>query len=494
METSVLFLMFFTVSAVAAVAEEEVFVGVNIGTNVSAMPQPSEVAALLKAQQIGHVRLYNADGKMLSALANTSITVAISVPNDQIQVIAHSNSTAAKWISQNVVAHYPSTKITTICVGSDVVPTPLLINALKNIHLALVASNLDKQIKVSSPVASTIILNSFPPSQAFFNRSLSPVLLPMLKFLQSTNSHLMISIFPYLNYMQSESVVPLPLDYALFKPLPTNKQAMDVNTSLHYANAFDAMVDAAYFAMANLNITNVPVVVSETGWPSRGDTDATPDNARTYNTNLVKHVLNKTGTPGHPGIAVSTYIYELYNEDMKPGQLNDKDWGLFKPNGASVYTIQFSSSESESTNQTYCIAKAGADEKMVQAALDWACGEGKVDCSALMPGQPCFEPDTLSAHATYAFDSYYQQMGKAAGSCDFNGVATITSTTPSHGSCTFSGTGSDKNGSMINSTTVPAMDSESSYSSASFAYGYGDAFSATKIIVIGLIGCVALLF
>lgn len=495
-------LLFLLVLTASAVAEEDAFVGVNIGTNASEMPRPSEVAALLKSQQIRQVRLYNADANMLLALANTSIRVAISVPNDQLLGIAHSNSTAAKWIFQNVLPHYPSTNITTICVGSDVLTSmpnaaPLLINALTNLHLALVASNLHNKIKVSTPLSSTIILNSFPPSQAFFNRSFNPVLVPVLNFLQSTGSHFMITLYPYLDFVQSKGVVSF--DYALFKPLPTNKQATDVNTSLHYSNAFDAMVDAAYSAMANLNITNVPVVVSETGWPSKGDADepyATSDNARTYNTNLVKHVLNKTGTPRHPGIAVSTYIYELYNEDTKQGPLSEKNWGLFEPNGASIYTIQFSGSESaaanDSTNQTYCTAKPGADAKMLQAALDWACGAGKVDCSPLMQGQPCYDPDTVAAHATYAFDSYYQQMGKAAGSCDFNGVATVTSTSPSHGSCTFSGTETDKNGSRLNST-APEMDSDSSYSSASFNYGYGDAFSAAKV-VIGLIGCVALLF
>ncbi|XP_057784051.1 glucan endo-1,3-beta-glucosidase 3-like [Salvia miltiorrhiza] len=477
MEILVLFLL---VSTLTASAAQEAFVGVNIGTKVSS----SEAAALLKSHEIKHVRLYDADADMLLALANTSITVAVSVPNDQILGISLSNSTAAKWVSQNVVTHYPHTNITTICIGVDA--PALLPNALKHMYTALSAANLEKQIKISAPLPYTIIQNSVPPSQAYFNKSLDPMLVPLLKFLQSTNSHFMITIYPYLEHVRSSDL--FPLDYALFEP---SKQTVDANTSLRYSNAFDAMVDAAYSAMAKLNITNVPIVVAETGWPSQGGTDATSDNARTYNTNLVKHVMNKSGTPRHPGIAVSAYIYELYNEDSKTDPISEKNWGLFEANGTSVYTIQFGAAN-ESTNQTYCAAKAGADPKMVQAALDWACGAGKVDCSALMAGQPCFEPDTLSAHATYAFDSYYQQMGRVAGSCDFNGVATVTSTTPSHGSCIISQAESDKNGSRLNST-VPAMDSESSYTSSSLAYGYGygDAFSATRFMI-GLIGCVVL--
>ena len=85
----------------------------------------------------------------------------------------------------------------------------------------------------------------------------------------------------------------------------------------------------------------------------------------------------------------------------------------------------------DTMNQTYCTAKNGADPKMLQAALDWACGPGKVDCAALLQGQACYEPDNVFSHATYAFDTYYLQMGKAPGSCDFNGVAAISTTDPS---------------------------------------------------------------
>ncbi|XP_059642096.1 glucan endo-1,3-beta-glucosidase 2 [Cornus florida] len=484
---ALLILLLLAVSIVSA--DEDAFVGVNIGTDLSDMPHPTQVVALLKAQQIRHVRLYNADRGMLLALANTGIKVAVSVPNEQLLGIGQSNSTAANWVSQNIVAHYPATNITTICVGSEVLTTlpnaaSILVNALKFIHSALVASNLDRQVKVSTPISSSIILDSFPPSQAFFNHSWNPVLVPMLKFLQSTGSYFMLNIYPYYDYMQSNGVIPL--DYALFRPLPSNKEAVDANTLLHYSNVFDAMTDAAYFAMAYLNFTNIPVLVTESGWPSKGDAnepDATLDNANTYNSNLIKHVLNKTGTPKHPGITVSTYIYELYNEDLKPGPVSEKNWGLFDANGVPIYILHLTGSglmlANDTTNQTYCAAREGADQKMLQAALDWACGPGKVDCSPLLQGQPCYEPDSVAAHATYAFDSYYHKMGKASGTCDFNGVAAITTTDPSHGSCVFQGSGG-KNATFLNST-APALNSTASGSPAH--YLSGGAFTSAVIII-----------
>ncbi|XP_028105270.1 LOW QUALITY PROTEIN: glucan endo-1,3-beta-glucosidase 2-like [Camellia sinensis] len=487
---ALLLLLLIAVSTVFA--DDDAYIGVNIGTDLADMPHPTQVVALLKAQQIRHVRLYNADRGMLLALANTDIKVAISVPNEQLLGIGQSNSTAANWVSQNVVAHYPATNITTICVGSEVLTTlpnaaHVLVSALKYIQSALVASNLDRQIKVSTPLSSSIILDSFPPSQAFFNTSLNPVMVPLLSFLQSSGSSLMLNIYPYYDYMQSNGVIPL--DYALFRPLPSNKEAVDANTLLHYSNVFDAMVDAAYFAMAYLNFTNIPVMVTESGWPSKGDSsepDANLDNANTYNSNLIKHVLNKTGTPKHPGISVSTYIYELYNEDMKPGPLSEKNWGLFDANGVPIYILHLTGSGSvlanDTANQTYCTAKDGADAKMLQAALDWACGPGKVNCSALLQGQPCYEPDTVAAHATYAFDTYYQQMGKASGTCDFNGVATITTTNPTHGSCVFPGS-NGKNGTFLNST-APSLNSTSSGCPARYMHGSA---SASAIVAVGIL-------
>ncbi|KAJ0896345.1 putative glucan endo-1,3-beta-D-glucosidase [Helianthus annuus] len=339
-------------------ADQDAFVGVNIGTALSDMPNPTQTVILLKSQNIRHVRLYDADRAMLFALANTGIHVTVSVPNQQLLGIAQSNTTAANWVSRNILPYITTTNITAISVGTEVLTTtpntaPVLVSALENIHSALISAKLDSQIKVSTAHSSSIILDSFPPSQAFFNRTLEPVMISLLEFLQSTGSYLMLNVYPYYDYTRSNGAIPL--DYALFRPLSPDKEAIDLNTLLHYTNVFDAVVDAAYFAMMYLNYTNIPVVVTESGWPSKGDAsepDANPDNANTYNSNLIKHVLNNTGTPKHPGVATSTYIYELYNEDLKAGSTSEKNWGLFNPDGSPVYVLHLTDSGSVLANDT----------------------------------------------------------------------------------------------------------------------------------------------
>ncbi|PKA61990.1 Glucan endo-1,3-beta-glucosidase 12 [Apostasia shenzhenica] len=81
---------------------------------------------------------------------------------------------------------------------------------------------------------------------------------------------------------------------------------------------------------------------------------------------------------------------------------------------------------------TWCVAVSGVPSPELQRALDWACGPGSTDCSGVRPGGPCFEPDTLVSHASYAFNSYYQQNGNSDIACSFGGAAIITRKNPSN--------------------------------------------------------------
>lgn len=444
--------------------QDEPFVGVNIGTDVSNTLSPTDLVSFLQVQKITHVRLYDADTDILKALAKTKIRVIISVPNNQLLAIGSSNTTAATWIGRNVAAFYPETLITAIAVGDEVLTTvpssaPLLIPAIESLYSALVAANLHTQIKISTPCAASIVLDPFPPSQAFFNQSMTPVVSQLLQFLSRTKSPLMMNLYPYYVFMQNKGVVPL--DNSLFKPLTPSKEMVDPNTLLHYTNVLDAMIDSVYFSMKNLNVTDVVVLVTETGWPSKGDSKepyATIDNADTYNSNLIKHVFDRGGTPLHPEITSSVYIYELFNEDLRSPPVSEANWGLFYGNSTPVYLLHVSGSgtflANDTTNQTYCIVMDGVDAKSLQAALDWACGPGRANCSEIQPGESCYRPNNVKNHASYAFDSYYQKEGKAAGSCDFKGLAMITTTDPSHGSCIFPGSKmvSNKTSQAVNST------------------------------------------
>ncbi|KAA8548405.1 hypothetical protein F0562_000089 [Nyssa sinensis] len=85
---------------------------------------------------------------------------------------------------------------------------------------------------------------------------------------------------------------------------------------------------------------------------------------------------------------------------------------------------------------TWCVARSDVSDTAIQTSLDYACGGG-ADCSPILPSGLCYLPNNVQAHASYAFNSYYQRKSMAPGSCDFSGTATIARTDPSYGSCVY---------------------------------------------------------
>ncbi|XP_044482345.1 glucan endo-1,3-beta-glucosidase 4-like [Mangifera indica] len=423
------------------------YVGVNIGTDVSNMPSASDVVAILKANQITHVRLYDADSHMLKALANSGIEVIVGVTNEEVLGIGETPATGAAWINKNVASYIPSTNITAIAVGSEILTTvpnvaPVLVSAMNNLHKALVASDLNSQVKVSTPHNMDVIPKPFPPSTATFNSSWNSTIYQILQFLKNTNSYFMLNAYPYYGYTKGNGI--FPIDYALFRPLPAVKQIVDPNTLFHYSSMFDAMVDATYYSIDAYNLSGIPVVVTESGWPWLGgadETDATLENAESYNNNLIKRVLNESGPPSQASMPVNTYIYELFNEDKRPGPVSEKNWGVFFTNGTSVYPLSLSTSSQISGNSSgvFCVAREDADSDKLQAGLNWACGQGQANCSAIQEGRPCYLPNNVKSHASYAYNDYYQKMHSVGGTCNFDGTATTTSIDPSYGSCIYAG-------------------------------------------------------
>ncbi|KAJ0804693.1 putative glucan endo-1,3-beta-D-glucosidase [Helianthus annuus] len=77
------------------------------------------------------------------------------------------------------------------------------------------------------------------------------------------------------------------------------------------------------------------------------------------------------------------------------------------------------------SGRSWCVAKDVGKDKL-QSGLDYACGEGRADCRANVRFN-----HTLEAHASFAFNSYYQKMEGAASVCDFDGAAYIITEQPS---------------------------------------------------------------
>ncbi|KNA22413.1 hypothetical protein SOVF_034340 [Spinacia oleracea] len=123
-----------------------------------------------------------------------------------------------------------------------------------------------------------------------------------------------------------------------------NAGIVDSPTKLHYDNLLDAQIDAAYAALEDAGFKKMEVIITETGWASRGDPSeevATPENARTYNYNLRKRLALRKGTPMRPKIMLKASVFAMFNEDDKPGPNSERNFGLWKPDGSISYDVGF---------------------------------------------------------------------------------------------------------------------------------------------------------
>ncbi|KAI3456887.1 hypothetical protein Pfo_013550 [Paulownia fortunei] len=453
------FLFILSSSSIQSVFSDAGTVGINYGRIADNLPSPSQVVQLLKTQGITKVKLYDTDSTVLSALSGSGISVTVALPNEQLSSAAANTSFTDSWVQSNILPYHPNAKIEAIAVGNEVFVDPknttlFLVPAMKNVYASLVKYDVASSIKVSSPVALSALQTSYPSSSGSFKADLiEPVIKPMLNFLKQTGSYLMVNVYPFFAY--SANTDTISLDYALFR---NNSGNRDSNNGLLYNNLFEAQIDAVFAAMAAVGVNDVKMVVSETGWPSKGDENevgASADNAAAYNGNLVRRVLTGGGTPLRPDEPLNVYLFALFNENQKPGATSERNYGLFYPNEQKVYDIpltveglkgapnmneskrQVEAQPPSVVGQTWCVANEKAGEKKLQEALDYACGEGGADCRSIQPGATCYNPNTLEAHASFAFNSFYQKNSRGSGTCHFGGAAYVVTQSPKFGSCEF---------------------------------------------------------
>ncbi|XP_058095354.1 glucan endo-1,3-beta-glucosidase 11-like isoform X2 [Magnolia sinica] len=333
--------------------------GINYGQLADNLPQPEQVRTLLTSLKITKTRIYDTNPQILTAFANSGIEIIVMVPNNLVSTLTDPGQ-ALQWVTTNIKPYFPSTKITGIDVGNEVFAsndatlTSNLVPAMSSIHAALVQLGLDASIHVSTASSLAVLAESFPPSSGAFQENLANVIAPFLQFLTRTKGTFWINAYPYFSYKADPNGVSL--DYVLFNP---NSGMTDPKTNLHYNNMLYAMVDAVSFAISRMGFDGLDVGVSETGWPSKGDSEevgATIENARVYNKNLVQRQMLNEGTPYRPNQRLEIYLFALFNEYMKPGPTSERNYGLYHPDITMVYNVgltELSGSTATSTSVSF---------------------------------------------------------------------------------------------------------------------------------------------
>ncbi|XP_054786211.1 glucan endo-1,3-beta-D-glucosidase-like [Prosopis cineraria] len=454
MATTLLYLSLFLLAFSSA--ESQSFIGVNYGQVADNLPTPEATAKLLQTTTIGKIRLYGADAAIIKALANSGIGIVIGAANGDIPSLASDPNSATQWIKTNVQPFYPSSNITLITVGNEVMTSgdqgliSKLLPAMQNVQNALNSAGLGgDKIKVSTVHSMAVLTQSDPPSSGAFDPALRDTLKQLLAFQKENKSPFAINPYPFFAYQSDPR--PETLAFCLFQP---NSGRVDSGNGKRYTSMFDAQVDAVHSALSSVGFDDVEIMVAETGWPSHGDSNEvgpSVENAKAYNGNLIAHLRSLVGTPLMPGKSVDTFIFALYDEDLKPGPASERSFGLFKTDLTMTYDVALTkTSQQTPTNPKtpvmpaptsapgWCVAKTGVSDTQLQANLDYACSHG-IDCGPIQPGGACFEPNTVASHAAYAMNLYYQTQGKNPWNCDFSQTATLTSQNPSYNACTYPG-------------------------------------------------------
>ncbi|CAL9762204.1 unnamed protein product [Musa acuminata subsp. burmannicoides] len=442
-------ILFSSASAVSGLS-----IGVNYGTIADNLPPPPQVAAFLKDHTIiDRIKLYDANPDIIRAFAGTPISVTITAPNGEIPSFASSREAADAWVAANVAPFVPATRITLVLVGNEILNTgdaglmERLVPAMVSLSGALSAAGFHR-IRVSTPHSMGILSSSDPPSSGRFIRGYDrSVFAPMLAFHRKTRTPFMVNPYPYFNYN------PASLAYTQFRP---NRGKRDRVTGITYTNMFDAQLDAVHSAMEKLGYGDVAIAVGETGWPTVADNNqfgVSPADALAYNGNLIKHVNSGRGTPLMPNRTIETYIFALFNEDLKPGPLAERNFGLFKPDLTPLYDSGVMQTgpggeagrshrkrgggmgrgreAGRGMGNKWCVPKSDAGDAALQANINYVCSSGKVDCKPIQDGGACFSPNSLHSHAAYAMNAFYKAAGQHEFDCDFSGSAIITTTDPS---------------------------------------------------------------
>ncbi|CAH9056299.1 unnamed protein product [Cuscuta europaea] len=301
--------------------------------------------------------------------------------------------------------YYQNSKIIVVTIGNEVMSSgnqnliSNLLTAMENVQNVLnnISTLTDGKIKVSTVHSMEVLSKSDPPSSGAFNSTIADTMKLLLQFHSVTGSPFMINPYPYFAYQSDQRNETLA--FCLFQP---NEGRVDNGNQKKYTNMFDAQVDAIYSALNAMGFNEVEIVVAETGWPTKGDpteAGATVENAKAYNGNLINHLRSMVGTPLMPGKSVDTYIFALYDEDLKPGTASERSFGMFKPDLSMAYDIGLLN-----TSQTLSAAPVGlATSSPVESVTP-------APTTVVNPLSPAYQAGVSAGNAVSCRDSHSLQL------------------------------------------------------------------------------------
>ncbi|ERM93550.1 glucan endo-1,3-beta-glucosidase 8 [Amborella trichopoda] len=425
-------------------------IGVNWGTMAIRRLPPDTVVQLLKDNGFQKVKLFDADQSTMSSLAGSGIEVMVAIPNNQLEAM-NDYETAKRWVDRNITLYNfdGGVNIKYVAVGNE----PFLKSyngsflnttfpALQNIQNALNEAGAGDTIKATVPLNADVYdspKDNSVPSAGRFRSDINDLMVQIVQFLNNSNAPFTVNIYPYLSLYGNTG---FPIDYAFFDG--TSKPVDD--NGVMYDNVFDANFDTLVSSLRAAGFPDLPILIGEVGWPTDGDMFATSLYAQRFYNGLLKRLAQNKGSPLRPGHLV-VYLFGLIDEDAKsiaPGNF-ERHWGIFSYDGQPKFPMDLSGQGQSSlpigaNNVKYlpaqwCVLNTNAkDMSTLPDNINYACTYS--DCTSLGYGSTCNKLDA-QGNASYAFNMYYQVQGHKDESCDFGGLAVVTTQNASQDPCKF---------------------------------------------------------
>ncbi|EOA12623.1 hypothetical protein CARUB_v10027495mg [Capsella rubella] len=369
-------------------------------------------------QESTQIEALNLHHKFLQFPQATDLDLAVSESdNKTITEISSSIIKAETWLKTHVLSRYPSIKITTIvvffpytCQTTQHKPSfDLALSSLKNIYHSLKRWGLEKDIKVSSGF----------PYQCLNNPKSSEMFKPVLIFLKTINSTFTIN--PPQSFLSSpENHLDLLHSVEKFGSLSFNK--------VNFLNPEPEEATTRRNLRSLISISN-KFTVSFPTLPS-----PSPENSPIHSS------IGSSSPPTVPYFPESPqYPPEQSPVSSPPPQFPPQPYqgASLPPCLPSHWAPSPSPVKKKDVEGLWCVAKPSVAAETLQQSLDFACGQGGANCDEIKPHGICYYPDTVMAHASYAFNSYWQKTKRNGGTCSFGGTAMLITTDPSYQHCRF---------------------------------------------------------
>ncbi|KAJ9562503.1 hypothetical protein OSB04_007663 [Centaurea solstitialis] len=341
-------------------------------------------------------------------------TVGVYVDEEKLNEVSSSVLMAEKWLRIHVLSRYPSNDIKSIVIANDLlcnneekirnreVIAGLTLRSMKNVYYSLTRWGLEREIKVSVSVSSDCLRQSHLRSVFGFLKEVnSTYTVNSPQFSDETVKRLVYELKSMndLGIFESETVDVI---------FPTLKQSKPRSRRLSF-------IDPLWWS------ATPPSQVSYTFSPLIGVSSPAPE--------IQPPVISPASSPSpHYGFNLppcNPYPYPHPPHQAPPPIVG----GTGRSTAAAAPPVAAGGGYGK--EELWCVAKPSVPSEKLQEAMDYACGAGGADCGPIKPTGSCYSPDSVVAHASYAFNSYWQKNKKNGGVCGFEGTAMLISSDPS---------------------------------------------------------------